>query len=134
MPASPSRSQTSVLIVDDDDFMRELIMEILEGLGVQHIESAANGRAAIQRLRQVQVFPSLLISDIYMPDMDGFEFISALADMGYPERVMLCSGVNVESLALAREVAEGLGLRLAGVYSKPLSAEILGDVLDKNGL
>ena len=134
MPTSPARSQTSVLIVDDDDFMRDVIAETLASLGVGHTDGATNGRAAMQWLRQAQVFPTLLISDIYMPDMDGFEFISALANMGYRGKVLLCSGVNAESLALARDVAEGLGLQLAGVYTKPLSAEILRDVLDKNGL
>ncbi len=134
MHPTATRSQTSVLIVDDDDFMRDVITETLASLGVGRIEGVANGRAAMQRLHQAQVFPSLLVSDIYMPDMDGFEFIGALADMGYPGKVLLCSGVSVESLGLARDVAEGMGLHLAGVHPKPLSAEVLAMVLDKNGL
>lgn len=134
MHPTATRSQTSVLIVDDDDFMRDVITETLASLGVGHIEGVANGRAAMQRLHQAQFFPSLLVSDIYMPDMDGFEFIGALADMGYPGKVLLCSGVSVESLGLARDVAEGMGLHLAGVHPKPLSAEVLAMVLDKNGL
>ena len=98
------------------------------------MHNAANGRAAMQWLRAAPGIPSLLISDIYMPDMDGFEFISALADMRYPGKVLLCSGVSVESLALARDVAEGMGVALAGVLSKPLDATTLAEILNNNGL
>ena len=131
---APHRSHTSVLIVDDDAFMRDLIVETLAALGITRIDTAADGRAAMRWLQQADALPSLLISDIYMPDMDGFEFISALAELHYPGKVLLCSGVSIESLALARDVAEGLGVPLAGVVEKPLNAGILADILDKNGL
>lgn len=128
------RSHTSVLIVDDDAFMRELLTEMLASLGVTRIDTATDGRAAMRWLQQADALPSLLISDIYMPDMDGFEFITALAELKYPGKVLLCSGVSVENLALARDVAEGLGVPLAGVLEKPLNADVLADILSKNGL
>lgn len=134
MPTPLPRSQTSVLIVDDDAFMCELIHETLATLGVRTVHHARNGLSAMRWLQAADVVPDLVISDIYMPDMDGFEFINALAEMRYPGKILLCSGVNTESLALARDVAEGMGLTLAGVHPKPLSAEVLDQVLQQNGL
>ena len=134
MDTPSQRSQRTVLIVDDDAFMRELLAETLAALGITQVQQAADGRAAMQWLRQADATPALLISDIYMPDMDGFEFISALADMRYRGPVLLCSGVSMENLALARDVAEGLGLPLAGALPKPLSVDTLAQILEKIGL
>lgn len=125
---------TTVVVVDDDDFMRELIQESLRALGVLTVHGIASGREALQWLERTSEPPSLLVSDIYMPGMDGFEFIQALADMGYAGKVLLCSGVSLESLSLARDVADGMGLRVAGALPKPLSADALSAVLQENGL
>lgn len=134
MNSASDYTHRTVLVVDDDDFSLELTRGILEDLGVHQVALASSAKSAIDALDCLPKSPDLLVCDLYMPDMDGFEFIGALADMGYPGKVLLCSGVSVESLGLARDVAEGMGLHLAGVHPKPLSAEVLAMVLDKNGL
>lgn len=132
--ATSSSHPTSVLIVDDDEFMGDVLTEALHSLNVTDVRCLTSGKEALRWLRQTPQPPSLLISDIYMPGMDGFEFIQALSDMRYPGKVMLCSGVSLENLALARDVAEGLGLALAGVHSKPLTASVLAQVFKENDL
>lgn len=121
----------SVLIVDDDDFMCELLTEMLNALGVKQVQCVADGNKALRWLRQADYVPSLLISDIYMPDMDGFEFIQSLVSMDYRGPVLLCSGVSIENLSLAYDVAADSGLPIVGAMPKPLSADNLATVIDK---
>lgn len=124
----------NVLVVDDDDFMRDLMQDVLHSLGVTHVRCMAGGREALQWLRQCPQPPSLLISDIYMPGMDGFEFIEALSSMGFTGKLLLCSGISIENLALARDVADGMGLCVAGALPKPLGADALASILKDSGL
>lgn len=70
-----------ILIVDDDDFIRRLLEDFLSDEGYRAI-GAANGRIALERIKQLQLMenrlPNLIISDIRMPVMDGFELAEYL--------------------------------------------------------
>ncbi len=61
---------TRILLVDDEQNIRELAALYLEKEGFA-VDFAANGREAIQRFQQVQ--PNLVLLDVMMPGMDGFE-------------------------------------------------------------
>jgi CheY-like chemotaxis protein len=124
MTATTTASQT-VLVVDDDEITRDVMQEMLHQAGVTNVHLAADGRKALRALATLAQAPDLLICDIYMPDMDGFEFLMALSKMKYSGRIMLVSGVSAENLALARDIAQGTGLSLAGVHIKPLPMETL---------
>ncbi len=64
-----------VMIVDDDDATRQVVRRTLAQHGWPVIE-AENGRAALEQLHD-QV-PALILLDLMMPEMDGFEFLSEL--------------------------------------------------------
>jgi PAS domain S-box-containing protein len=64
-----------VLIVEDDDITRGMFRRILEKEGWD-VAEAANGRLALEQL--VSHPPSLILLDLMMPEMDGFQFITAL--------------------------------------------------------
>lgn len=68
---------TTILLVDDEDLLREGIREILELSEYQVIE-ARDGEEALQKFAVNNV--DLVISDIIMPNMDGVEFVSRLRD------------------------------------------------------
>src|SRR6185369_9894152 len=59
-----------ILIVEDDANSRTYLERALKSQGYS-VESAANGVAALERAKQLR--PDLIISDILMPEMDGFE-------------------------------------------------------------
>ena len=63
---------TTILVVDDKANVRRLIREYLSEHGY-HVVTAENGRAALFAARQDP--PDLILLDIMMPEMDGFEFI-----------------------------------------------------------
>jgi CheY-like chemotaxis protein len=61
----------SVLIVDDDPFIRKLVSTTLEDVAGFHLHEAANGIEAVERAAEVH--PQLVFLDIDMPRMDGIE-------------------------------------------------------------
>lgn len=64
-----------ILIVEDDSSVRETLVDLIETLGYQHstAKDGAEGLILVKNHR-----PSLIISDIMMPRMDGFELLKAL--------------------------------------------------------
>lgn len=65
-----------VLVVDDDHAIREMLMEALEDAGY-HVMSAENGHQALTQLRQVSTLPDVILLDLMMPMMTGWEFRKA---------------------------------------------------------
>ena len=63
----------AILIVDDDNDVRSALSELLleEGFAV---EAARNGREALARLRAGTVHPAVILLDLMMPGMDGWDF------------------------------------------------------------
>ena len=120
---------SSVLVVDDDAFSRDWLSELCGGLGIAHIHTADNGYAAIKRLRQMDVLPDLIVCDIYMPDMDGIEFLEKLIERRYAGKLMLISGMDPEVLTLAREIADASAMDFLGAFVKPVSRETLAYAL-----
>ena len=64
-----------VLVVDDDPSVREMVRRMLEKEGWE-VTTAANGRAALDILDKTA--PSLILLDLMMPEMDGFQFLEEL--------------------------------------------------------
>jgi CheY-like chemotaxis protein len=65
----------SVLVVDDDDFLRRGVAQGLEKDGWT-VTEAENGRAGLERLGASR--PDAIVLDLMMPEMDGFEFLEEL--------------------------------------------------------
>lgn len=63
----------TVMVVEDDVCVRELVMEIL-GAGGFTAVGAQNGQEALQHLRQGLIQPELILLDLMMPVMDGRQF------------------------------------------------------------
>ncbi len=78
-----------VLIIDDEEDIREILAEFCEILGVVPI-IATNGNEALQLFEREDV--NLIISDIKMPDMDGFEFVNKIREKNKNIPIAICSG------------------------------------------
>ena len=73
-------SRTSVVIVDDNKTNRRILTEILQSWNMQ-VRSASDGPAAIEAIRETLISEKslpLLISDVHMPDMDGFTLVEEI--------------------------------------------------------
>jgi len=67
------RRDLPVLVVDDDLPLRQLMRRILEREGFT-VTEAENGRVALERAQETS--PGLVVLDLMMPEMDGFEFVA----------------------------------------------------------
>ena len=74
------------LVVDDDAQVRRTLARVLQAIGVSAVE-AANGREGLALLDEVGELP-LVISDIYMPEMDGLTLLREVRRR-YPDTAML---------------------------------------------
>ncbi len=63
----------TIMVVEDDFFIRDMLVELLEDEGYTVI-SAANGQEAISQLRTSKELPGLILLDLMMPVMDGRQF------------------------------------------------------------
>jgi DNA-binding NarL/FixJ family response regulator len=68
----------TLLIVDDHPGFRSLARRLLEAGGFEVVGEAADGHAAITAARQLR--PDVVLLDIQLPDIDGFEVTARLAD------------------------------------------------------
>jgi DNA-binding response OmpR family regulator len=69
-----------ILIVDDDQFANSLVQFVLSKQGYE-VEAADNPRGALQMIQKKE--PDLLIIDVMMPYINGFEFATSLRNEGY---------------------------------------------------
>jgi len=72
MPGDEKREGPRILVIDDDEGVREAMVGILEMTGYR-VASATNGKEALDYLRDAAT-PDLIISDLAMPVMDGKQF------------------------------------------------------------
>ena len=75
-----------ILIVEDDKELSQLFQKVLEKNGYQ-VKSASDGAQALEVL--VKEYIDLIISDIMMPVMDGYELVSELRSAGYQIPVLM---------------------------------------------
>jgi CheY-like chemotaxis protein len=107
----------SILVVDDDDSIRELLRLHLSAAGYR-VEVAADAIAAGYSV--LRGAPDLILTDISMPHMTGFEFIAALrADKSVPHiPVIFLTSIEDGDL-------RGKELGAAGYITKPVRADKL---------
>jgi CheY-like chemotaxis protein len=126
---SKAGTSTTVLIVDDDSFSQKLFTAILAKLGVSDVHTANNGRVGLRTLAHLPRPPDVLICDVFMPDMDGIEFLAELSKTGFQGGIVLVSGQDISIMDIAQQVALANGLQVLGAYTKPVPPEILAESL-----
>jgi two-component system chemotaxis sensor kinase CheA len=99
------RQQRSVLLIDDSPFFRNMLMPVLQAAGYQ-VSPAASALEALAMLKQGRSF-DVVVTDIEMPEMDGFEFATILR--GDPRNadlplIALSSVVSAEAVERGRQV------------------------------
>jgi predicted signal transduction protein with EAL and GGDEF domain/DNA-binding response OmpR family regulator len=113
-------SPAIVLVADDDPVMRLLMLEMLDSVGLEGIE-AADGAQAVA-LAHAHA-PDLILLDVEMPNMDGFDACRAIRDLpsgAMVPIVMVTGGDDLEAVTNAYEAGA------TDFVSKPINWPILG--------
>lgn len=122
-PAASAGADRPILVVDDDDDIREIVAIVLGEEGYP-IVTAANGAEAIARLRRTELpRPRLILLDLMMPVMNAQELRDAMdADGGPPIPIVVLSGDT-------QVAAKAAKLGAAAAISKAISLERLLSVV-----
>jgi CheY-like chemotaxis protein len=119
-----------ILLVDDDEPTNFLNQMVLEELNItRHIQIAQNGQEALSYLRKTNSgdkdfpLPELILLDINMPAMNGWEFLQYYAQLPETQKanvviVMLTTSLNPDDRAKAEEISE-----VTGFETKPMTAD-----------
>jgi excisionase family DNA binding protein len=102
-----------VLVVDDEPSIRELLAKTL-ALAEYSVDTAADGNAALERLRDDTASCDLAIVDLKMPDMDGLMLIRQVKRLRPELPVIIITGFSTEVSAI-----EAVNLGVAGYLTKP---------------
>lgn len=115
-----SATRHCILIVDDDPAARRQLRRLLGANNYSVIE-ASNGRVARTILAEQDI--SLVVTDIFMPECDGFELIAAIREMEHPVPVVAMSDHESWTGLNFFDAANDLGA--AAVLEKPFRASVL---------
>lgn len=74
-----------VLVVDDMEINRDILTEILSE--EYHVETAADGRGALEMIELLQGKLAVVLLDLIMPDMDGYAVLEVMQEKGWLEKV-----------------------------------------------
>lgn len=113
----------TILVVDDDEYIRELFEEYLTEVGIDVID-AHDGNQTIEKLKTSK--PDMLILDLLMPNMDGYSLIETIRQSDKNVPLIVISGTTDSS---AEDKAKNLG---ANQYlAKPVDANELIDAVQE---
>jgi EAL domain-containing protein (putative c-di-GMP-specific phosphodiesterase class I)/CheY-like chemotaxis protein len=122
----------TVLVIEDDDFQRKIIIDILHSLGVQSTLDVGNGRQALDILRDTNSGPvDVALCDLNMPEMDGMEFLRHLGEQHRGIAVILVSALDAKVLSSVGRMTEMYGIQLLGIIEKPVLPASLKTHLQK---
>lgn len=114
-----------ILVVEDDRDIRESVVEVLEEEG-HVVTSAGDGREALELLQRASPAPDLILLDLMMPVMSGYQFRE--------EQLKLPAFAAIPVLIVTADVnarAKVESLKAAGFVQKPLKIQPLLDLIDQ---
>ncbi len=105
-----------ILLIDDDNILRKIVIHHLKKHGFE-VKEAANGKEGLEKLKEFQ--PDLVILDALMPIMSGYDFLKIVrSDKNYKNIKILMLSAN------AMEDEKKLGLELGADYYETKPFEV----------
>ncbi|TGN10608.1 EAL domain-containing response regulator [Leptospira ilyithenensis] len=117
-----SANDLGFLVVEDDDFQRQVIVDILRKLGITRISEAIGGVQALQVLGGSNANPvDIVLCDLNMPEMDGMEFLRHLGNSHSSISTIIMSALDGALIASVKKMARAYGIILLGAMEKPIT-------------
>ena len=108
--------QTVILIVDDDPSIREIVGRVLEDEGYR-IETATDGLRGLEQF--YKVLPNLIILDVKMPEMDGWETLRRIREISN------CPVIMLTAFGSTNDIIQGLESGADDYLVKPFGVQEL---------
>lgn len=119
----PNAPVNHILVVDDDPAIRDVVADILEMSDYQ-VQTANNGAEALAHIRADT--PAVVLLDLMMPVMDGWEFLRRCRD------VAQCKQIPVAVMSAARDAAAAANELGAQAYlTKPFDMDAVLEVVSR---
>ena len=115
----------TVLVVEDDESIRETLQEILQVEGYK-VETATDGREALDRLAQAPL-PSLILLDLMLPNVNGWQVIEELRQDPQTKG----AAVPIVITSAAGDIAAATAKKVEGYLKKPIQLEQLLKTVEK---
>lgn len=114
----------SILIIEDEPSIRSTLQELLKLEGYQTVYGAANGQEALELLRRIE-HPCLILLDLMMPVMDGFQFLDRRDESD------IVASIPIVIMSAAWESAKKAQRRVEGIMKKPVDFDRLLETVHK---
>lgn len=118
----------TLLVVDDEPTFGKLVYEVAEkhGLAASITTSGEDFQSAYANDK-----PEIAVIDIVMPELDGFELVTWLAEQDHKCPLIFMTGKEPDYVRQAATLAKTSGLTVAGTLHKPLEAKDLTDAIER---
>lgn len=113
-----------VLIVDDAQFMRMMLKNILTQNGYEVVGEAANGKEGIAKYSELK--PDIVTLDITMPEMDGVSALKEIKALDSSAKVIMCSAMGQQAM-----VVDAIKAGAIDFVVKPFQPERVMEALNK---
>ena len=119
----PHKGSGNILIVDDEELIREMFIQMLDELGYA-TATCNNGEEALEYYRDHHKDIDLVIIDLMMPRLSGYDCIKGLKNINSNVKVIISSGYSVDG-GVSRIIKEGA----LGFIKKPFDINELSEVV-----
>jgi CheY-like chemotaxis protein len=113
-----------VLLVEDDRAIRETMWMVLESEPNFEVHAAEDGKMALDMLAGSKVFPDLIITDLMMPHVTGWELVDALKKMGNLKHIPVIVYSGISHYNVDNKVLQGCYF-----LRKPVELDVLFDTI-----
>ncbi|CTQ50664.1 response regulator [Jannaschia donghaensis] len=119
------RDMLRVLVVDDMSTSRGILLQGLDALGITSVAYAENGKTGMLQARQTR--PHLVLSDLYMPEMNGLELLQQLRADEKTQKIgfILITGRSDDTI-----IKTGKSLGMNNFLNKPFALPQLKDSIE----
>lgn len=113
-----------ILVVDDSDFSRSMILQMLNDAGFQHVSETSSAEGALKLIREKK--PHIVIADIVMPEISGIELTTKINENFENIHTIVISSLSQEHIVL-----EAISSGASDFISKPVQKNQLVESIQK---
>lgn len=124
----PRGYESKVLVLDDDFVLASLVKLILQKHGFKNVFAFTDPLLALEHFRINHKDYSLIISDIRMPIMNGFEFVGKAREINPKVKILLMTAFEIDDKEFSRVLPKP---KIDGLIQKPASSTQILSTISK---